>query len=115
MPISCGIPPANVSYEGDALTTDGAYRPQDGDGDRPFVGIQRAILNEAALTIDGVSVPADSLTITDAGGVERSYFKLRDLGKALGFNVRWDGGYENENTGARGLILIETDRPYTGA
>ena len=107
--------PANVSHEGDALISGGEYRPQNGDGGQPFVGVQRAALNEAALTVDGVSVPVSSLTITDAAGVKHSYFKLRDLGKALGFNVRWDGGYENENTGARGLVLIETDRPYTGA
>lgn len=40
----------------------------------------------------------------DGGGF--TYYKLRDLGMALGFNVGW-----NTETGT---AFIETDKPYTG-
>ena len=35
-----------------------------------------------------------------------NYFKLRDIGKAVGFNVYWNA--------EDGTVQIETNRPYTG-
>ena len=35
-----------------------------------------------------------------------NYVKLRDIGKAVGFNVFWDAD--------SGCVQIETDAPYTG-
>ena len=43
-----------------------------------------------------------SFVITYQGG-GYTYYKLRDLGQLLNFNVKWDGG-----------VVIETDNPYTG-
>ena len=44
--------------------------------------------------------------LRDDDGNPTNYIKIRDLGQKLGFNVRWDEG--------RGLVCVESDRPYTG-
>ena len=49
--------------------------------------------------VDGVQV---SMTAYSIGG--NNYVKLRDVGKAVGFNVFWDGS----------AVQIESDQPYTG-
>ncbi len=109
--------PLGVDYDGEtgiiALTTGAAYQPQTGDGDLPFVGVQAARRGGSKVTVDGVAVELDSFTITDSAGGGHTYFKLRDLGRALGFNVRWDSEYHHEFLDVSGRILIETDRPYT--
>jgi len=43
------------------------------------------------------------IVLTDDGG-GYTYFKLRDVGEALGFNVSWSPGG----------ILIQSGKPYTG-
>ena len=43
------------------------------------------------------------IVLTDDGG-GYTYFKLRDVGEALGFNVSWSPGG----------ILIQNGKPYTG-
>ena len=48
--------------------------------------------------LDGVSIDLEAYNI---GGY--NYVKLRDIGKAVGFNVYWDGSVE-----------IQSDQPYTG-
>ena len=50
------------------------------------------------LAVDGKSVPCTAYIIKG-----NNYFKLRDLGKALGFNVGW-----SKEQG----VYIETDQPY---
>ena len=47
-----------------------------------------------------------AIVLKDANGGGYTYYKLRDLGQALGFNVRWDG--------EAGVIRVETDQPYSG-
>ena len=44
--------------------------------------------------------------LTDDSGGAYTYYKLRDLGKALGFNVDWS---------AEKGVFVETDKPYSGA
>lgn len=55
------------------------------------------------MLIDGEGTPLRSFVITDANGGGHTYFRLRDVGKALGFQVGW--------TDQRG-IFVETDKPY---
>lgn len=55
--------------------------------------------------VDGVAATADAILLQDAGGGGYIYYKLRDLGKILGFNVDWSA--------SRG-VYIETDKPYQG-
>ena len=47
-----------------------------------------------------------ALVLTDAQGGQATYYKLRDLGQAIGFNVGWS---------AEKGIFIETNKPYTDA
>ena len=46
-----------------------------------------------------------AINLLDDNGGGYNYFKLRDLGIALGFNVSW--------TAERG-VFVETDKPYVG-
>lgn len=107
----------NVEYDAERDTyevvTGERYRPQTGDGDLPFAGIQPAQRGGAGLTVDGQRVPVDAITLTDSAGMPHTYYRLRDLGRALGFNVRWDSTYHHEFLPVSGRILLETDRPYT--
>ena len=45
-----------------------------------------------------------AITLTDDAGGGYTYFKLRDLGKALGFNTGW--------TREQG-VFVESSKPYT--
>lgn len=52
-----------------------------------------------AVYIDGKHVELEAYSIFGS-----NYVKLRDVGKAVGFNVYWDGG----------AVQIDSDAPYTG-
>ena len=67
-------------------------------GDRVY---QKAL---AATKIYGQNVPLTALVLTDDQGGGYTYYRLRDLGQALGFNVSWSA--------ERG-IFIESGKPYT--
>ncbi len=62
--------------------------------------------NTAPVLFSGETKALEGIVITDAAGGGHTFFKLRDLGAAVGFNVGWDAD--------RG-IYIETDKPYAGA
>ena len=53
------------------------------------------------ILLNGAPVEIEAYTING-----HNYFKLRDIGKAVGFNVYW----KSED----GTVQIETNRPYTG-
>ena len=72
----------------------------------PFSGARTYRGDAAKTLVDGRETALDSLTLYDEEGGGYTYYKLRDLGAALGFNVRWDA--------ARHIVCIESDRPYTG-
>lgn len=76
--------------------------PNGTEGNIPFSGNQpyTAMLNDTF--VDSVAQPLTAFTITYQGG-GHTYYQLRDLGKALGFNVGW--------TAVRGMF-IETDKAY---
>lgn len=58
-----------------------------------------ATLSSQPIYVDGTQV---SMTTYLIGG--QNYVKLRDVGKAVEFNVYWDGG----------AVQIESGKPYTG-
>lgn len=60
--------------------------------------------NGAAILVGSAETPMQAFVIYDHGS-GHTYFKLRDLGRALGFNVSWSA--------ERG-IFIESGTPYTG-
>ena len=53
------------------------------------------------ILLNGAPVEIEAYTING-----HNYFKLRDIGKAVGFNVYWNA--------EDGTVQIETNRPYTG-
>ena len=53
------------------------------------------------ILLNGVPVEIEAYNING-----HNYFKLRDIGKAVGFNVYWNA--------EDGTVQIETNRPYTG-
>lgn len=87
-----------VSWEKDKgiiLTTRQAYTPvggelqSKGNGDKPYTA------NASTITVDGKAMELTAYTIEG-----NNYFKLRDLGAALGFGVDWDN--------ASGTVVIKT-------
>lgn len=81
----------NVAWDGAInLQTKTAYTPDGSEMSTPFSGDQPYTVNTSPVKIDGTAAELEAITITDASG-GYTYFKLRDLGKALGFGVDWDG------------------------
>lgn len=79
------------------------YTPNGSEGSTPFHGDRTATHQQLGVVIDGANANLDALSLYDDNGGGYTYFKIRDLGKSLGFNVTWDG-----------IVVIETDKPYTG-
>lgn len=87
-------------YYGHESVTHSYYRiPK---GNIPFSGDMGYYAMVEDTYVDGAAVPLTAYVITYQDG-GHTYFQLRDLGKALGFNVGWSAN--------RG-IFIETDRSY---
>ena len=55
------------------------------------------------IQVDSKAVNMTAITLLDDAGGGYNYFKLRDLGAALGFNVGW-----SKEQG----VFIESDKPY---
>lgn len=76
---------------GISLTTGKAYTVAGGEMETPFSGDRTYRDGTSSVNIDGRSVPLTAITLTDSSGGAYNYFKLRDLGQALGFDVSWSG------------------------
>lgn len=93
-----------VGWDGSiSITTKTAYTPNGTENVQNFTGNQTYAVSTSPVTVDGKAANLEAITLTDAKGGGYTYFKLRDLGKALNFNVGW--------TAKRG-IFVETDKPY---
>lgn len=93
-----------VGWDGSiSITTKTAYTPNGTENVQNFTGNQTYAVSTSPVTVDGKAANLEAITLTDAKGGGYTYFKLRDLGKALNFNVGW--------TAERG-IFVETDKPY---
>ena len=94
----------SVGYDGIISLTKG--QPYEAGGTEmttPFSGDRAYTGGAQTLKIDGKDVAMTAITLTDDNGGGYNYFKLRDLGKALGFNVSWDNG-----------VIVESGKPYVG-
>lgn len=93
-----------ISYDNDKkainITTGKAYTPQGFELKTTPQPNAKAETSTDAVYIDGEKV---ELTAYKIGGA--NFYGIRDLGRALGFNVDW--------TSERGMF-IETDKPYSG-
>ena len=95
-----------VDWDGSVIIVpDEAYKPNGTEMQTPFSGDRRYQRADAGTVIYGESIPFTTILLTDDQGGGYTYYKLRDLGKVLNFNVGWSA--------SRG-IYIESDRPYVG-
>ena len=83
-----------------SLTSRESYTPIGGDMTGKGSGKQTATLTSSRIYLDGKEV---SFTAYNIAG--NNYFKLRDIGKTIDFNVSWDG--------ANNRIVINTSESYT--
>lgn len=83
-----------------------AYTPNGSELRTPFSGDRAYRDSDAVTKIGGQAVPLSAFMLTDNAGGGYTYYKLRDLGEAIGFNVGWSAD--------RG-IFVETDKPYDPA
>lgn len=89
--------------QGIFLTKGALYLPNGSELYTPFSG-NRAYKNGTGKTrIDSVSCDIPSIVLTDDNGGEYTYFKLRDMGRYLGFNV----SYINKQ------VVVNTNEPYS--
>lgn len=89
-----------------AITTGRSYTANGSEGFTPFSGDRVYRSSASKLVIDGQEVALTAFVLTDDAGGGYTYFKLRDLGAALGFNVDWS---------AQRGVFIESDKPYSGS
>ena len=80
--------------------------PNGSENSTPFSGERSYKLPENPTNVNGAGSGLTAFVLTDDEGGDYTYYKLRDLGQALGFNVGYADG--------RG-VYIETDKPYTDA
>ena len=94
-----------VVYDGSiGMETGKPYTPNGSEMQTPFSGDRAYRVNTAPVKVNGVAADLSAIILTDDSGGGFTYFKLRDIGKALGFNVSWDS--------SAGSIVINTDEPY---
>lgn len=101
----------NVDWDGTAgailLQTKTPYTTANGsEMNSPFDGNQLYQKNPATVLVDGIKTNFDAITLTDSTNSGHTYFKIRDMGQYLGFDVTWDSSL--------GAILIDTTKPYSG-
>lgn len=99
----------DVSWDGSInIETGKPYTTVNGtEGGNLLSGRQPYALNNSIIKINGQAMELEAIVLTDANGNGYTYFKLRDLGQALGFNVSWNG--------ERQSIMIDTSSPYSSA
>lgn len=86
-----------------ALLDGDEYSAVGGEMQQTFVGDQPYHKSTAKVVYYGLPMVLDGITLTDENGGESNYFKLRDLGRTLGFDVSW---YPSEG------IVIDTQNLY---
>ena len=96
----------SVDWDGNVvIVPDASYVPNGTELKAPFSGDRRYQKADAKTVIYGESIPFTAILLTDDQGGGYTYYKLRDLGKVLNFNVGWSN--------SRG-IYIESNHPYEG-
>ena len=81
----------------------GAYEANGAEMTTPYSGDRTYTRGTQTIQVNGEAVDMTAITLLDDAGGGYNYFKLRDLGKALGFNVGW-----SKEAG----VFIESDKPY---
>ena len=95
-----------VEWDGNVNIIDGwRYLYKENDVSPQFSGNQPYRRYDTPTKINGSSIRLEAITLTDDAGRDYTYYKLRDLGQMLHFNVTW-----NATTG----VTIHTTQPYSG-
>ena len=72
------------------IETGKAYRSRNGqEGQAPYSGEMPYTYAVTPTKVDGAEVEVDAFVLTDSDGNGSTYYKLRDLGRALDFHVFW--------------------------
>lgn len=96
----------SVDWNGATVITTGEpYEPNGSEMKTPYSGDQPYEESTAPFVVNGEPVTISAILLRDANGGGYTYYKLRDLGKALDFNVSWIDG----------KVVINTDEPYSDA
>lgn len=96
----------SVEWNGEVeLVHGGIYSPNGTEGFSAFTTPWPYTLPTSPTKVGGADSGLQAIVLTDKKGGGHTYYQLRDLGRALGFNVGWSA--------AKG-VFIETDKPYTG-
>lgn len=89
-----------VGYDGSiSVTTGTAYTDVGGEMSTPYSVDRTYRDGSGAVKVNGQAASLESIILTDDAGGDYTYFKLRDLGAALGFTVDWD---------ARRGVIVQT-------
>lgn len=93
-----------VGWDGSVTITAGqGYTKNGSEQKTPFSGQRSYVRASAPTYVNGARAPLSAFVLNDDQGGGYTYYQLRDLGEALGFNVGWSAD--------RG-IFVETDKPY---
>lgn len=90
---------------GITLTSGAAYTPDGTELSTPFTGDRAYQERTDATVVDGVPQTIPAITLTDDSGGAYTYYKLRDLGRYLDFNVSY----------INGQIVVNTNEAYSDA
>lgn len=71
------------------ITTKTTYTPNGSELSTPFSGDRAYIVPTTKTNVDGQTAQLDAIVLTDDAGGAYTYYKLRDLGAAIGFQVDW--------------------------
>lgn len=94
----------NVGYNGKVkLYKNSTYIANGSEMDTPFGGDKAYTKGTQTTLVNGKPVDMDTIILTDSQGGGYTYYRLRDLGASIGFNVSYSA--------ARG-IYIETNKAY---
>lgn len=79
-----------VGWDGSVTITTGAsYTPNGTEQNTPYTGDRSYQETEAVTKVNGQAVDLAVFTLNDDNGGGYTYYQLRDLGDALGFDVGW--------------------------
>lgn len=88
------------------ITTGAAYTPDGTEGAPPYSGDRPCEESAEPTAVNGQAVQLAAFVLRDDAGGGYTYYKLRDLGRTLDFNVGWS---------AEEGVFVETDKPYDSA
>ena len=79
-----------VSWDGAVnIVTGQPYTPNGSEMSTPFSGDRAYTVPTSETKVNGSAASLESIVLTDDSGNGYTYYKLRDLGTALGFTVDW--------------------------